>query len=232
MPLPFPFGIVLIELNAGLRKIMRKASLKRTLLDFQMNMGWDIYLLTKIEKAKRIIGSLDEKRSVFEVFVFRICANWEILVEDLLIDCLNKDTSQYSEYTGFQIRRNMSRDECKAIIMGTGYLDFKGISDLKKNAKKILIPNYNPFKRIPHINGMKIDEFFSMRNYLAHYSDAAKRSLRNIYETQYGLHTFRQPGEFLLAKDKTDNISRMDVYIDNFIDTLDHIAKFLDIDIG
>lgn len=59
MPLPFPFGIVLIELNAGLRKIMRKASLKRTLLDFQMNMGWDIYLLTKIEKAKRVIGSLD-----------------------------------------------------------------------------------------------------------------------------------------------------------------------------
>jgi len=194
-------------------------------------MGWDISFLIKIEGAKKVVKSVDEKRNVFEAYVFRICANWEILIEDLLIDCLNKDTSQYKESTGFGIPKHLSRETCKAMILGVTYIDFRSVSDLKRMAKRILVPQFNPFKGIPRSNGEKIDEFFALRNYLAHYSDAARRRLDNIYRNRHGLKSFREPGDFLLAKDKVHGIPRMAVYINNFIDTADIMGKFCNIDI-
>jgi len=60
-------------------------------------MEMDVVFLIKIEEAKRVVKSVEEKRDVFEAYVFKICANWEVLLEDLLIDCLNKDTTRYKE---------------------------------------------------------------------------------------------------------------------------------------
>lgn len=211
---------------------MRKSSFEVTLRDFYRNMSWDIAFLTKIEKAKRVVGLVDEKRDVFEAYVFKICANWEILVEDLLVDCLNKDVTRYKEFTGFKIPRNISRQTCKAIILGTGYFDCKSVSDLKQKAKKMLAPQCNPFGEIPKSNGNTIDEFFALRNYLAHYSDVAKRSLEKIYKNRHSLTSFRVPGEFLLAKDRRKKMPRMGVYINNFIETVDVMAKFLNVDLS
>lgn len=194
-------------------------------------MGGDITFLMKIEGAKMVVKSIDEKRDVFDAYVFRICANWEILVGDLLIDCLNKDTSQYKEFTGFEIPKHLSRETCKAMILGVTYIDFKSVSDLKKMSKRILVPQFNPFKKIPKSNGEKIDEFFTLRNYLAHYSDAAKRSLERMYKNRHGLKSFREPGDFLLARDKTRGMIRMAVYINNFVDTADIMGEFCNVDI-
>lgn len=208
---------------------MRKSSFELTLGNFYRNMEMDVVFLIKIEEAKRVVKSVEEKRDVFEAYVFKICANWEVLLEDLLIDCLNKDTTRYKELTGFKIPKNISRQTCKAIILGTGYFDCKNVSHLKQKAKSILVSQYNSFKEIPRPNGDKIDEFFALRNYLAHYSDAAKRSLEKIYKNAHSLKSFREPGEFLLAKDKRKKIPRMAVYINNFTDTVDIMAKFLDV---
>ena len=83
-------------------------------------MDIDATFLTKIEKTRQVVKSVDEKREVFGAYVFKICVNWEILVEALLIDCLNKDTTRYRGWTGFKISKNITRDTCKAIILGTG----------------------------------------------------------------------------------------------------------------
>lgn len=125
---------------------MKKPSFEATLNLFYGYMWWDITLLMKIEKAKHTVKSRDEKRGIFEAFVFRICANWEILVEDLFIDCFSKDTSMFQRSTGFNIDRHLSRETCRAIILGPHYFDFKSIADLKKQAKQAIIPQYNPFK--------------------------------------------------------------------------------------
>ncbi len=210
---------------------MKKPSVETTLDLFYGYMTWDITLLVKIERAKHIVKSRNEKRGIFEAFVFRICANWEILVEDLFIDCFSKDTSMFQTSTGFNIDKHLNRDTCKAIILGTQYIDFKNIADLKKQAKRVIMPQCNPFKEIPTLNGNKIDEFFVIRNYLAHYSDAARRSLHRMYKKQYGLRRFVMPGTFLLARDKGENLPRMGVYINDFIDTADLMAKFLGIEI-
>lgn len=210
---------------------MKKSSFQKSLDNFYINMGGDITFLMKIEEAKMVVKSIDEKRAVFEAFVFRICANWEILVGDLLIDCLNKDTSQYKEFTGFGISKHLPRETCKAMILGVTYVDFKSVSELKKMAKRILVPQFNPFQKIPRSNGDKIDEFFTLRNYLAHYSDAAERSLDRMYKNRHGLRSFREPGDFLLALDKTRGMIRMAVYIENFLETADIMGEFCNVDI-
>ena len=100
-------------------------------------------------------------------------------------------------------------------------------------AKNILVPQHNPFKEIPpRPNGDRIDGFFALRNYLAHYSDAARRSLQKRYKDRYSLQSFREPGHFLLAKDRKRKIPRMQVYIDNFMDTAGIMVKFLRIDMS
>ncbi len=134
---------------------MRKSSFQVTFETFHLNMIWDSTFLTRIEKARSVVKSADEKRSVFEAYVFSICTNWEILIETLLIDCLNKDTSAYREFTGFEIPKHLWRETCKAIILSTGYVDFRSVSDLKRTAKNILVSHCNPFKAIPRPNEKK-----------------------------------------------------------------------------
>lgn len=210
---------------------MKKSSCVLTLINFYENMSWDIDFLMKIEKSRRVVKARNEKRDVFEAFVFRICANWEILIGDLLIDCFSKDTSMYKNFTGFNIPKNLPLETCKAIVLGTGYMDFKSIGDLKREAKRVLVPKCNPFDKIPSTKGDKIDEFFLIRNYLAHYSDAAKRNLDKLYKNKYNLRKFIEPGQFLLARGKPNELPRMGIYINNFIECADVMGKSLGVNI-
>ena len=204
---------------------MKKSSAQITYDDFYAHISWDWYLLDKIEGARAVVKAVEEKRSVFEAYVFHVCADWEILIQDWLVDLLNKDTSMYKEYTGFDVSKHISKGTCKAIILGTGYFDFKNVGDLKSKARKILVPNCNPFEAITNINARKIDDFYTLRNYLAHYSDYAERQLDKMYRNRYGLRTFRQPGEFLLTIDRKQQLTRMDMFIINFLETADAMAK-------
>lgn len=210
---------------------MKKSSFQISIEYFLYDMIKDNDFLVKIQGAKNIVKSIDEKREVFEAYVFSICANWEILVENLMIDCLNKNTKRYRESTGFGIPKHCSRETCKALVLGTGYLDCKSVADIKRKAKGILIPQYNPFKEIPSKMGNKIDDFFRLRNYLAHYSEIAKRSLRRMYLKKYGLQYFETPGVFLLAEDRKERVPRIELYILNFMDTAEIMAKFLGVDL-
>ena len=53
--------------------------------------------------------------------------------------------------------------------------------------------------------------------------------MEKMYRNSYGLRTFRRPGHFLLARDKRQQIPRIEVYINNFIETADIMAKSLGI---
>ena len=208
---------------------MRKSSFERSLTNFHIDMNRDIDLLMKIEGAKKVVRSIQQKRSIFEAFVLRVCAYWETLVENLLLDCLNQDTSRYAEYTGFRLPKHISRETCKAVLLGIGYTDFKNVGHLKQTSKKTLVDRCNPFVQIPPSNVRKIAEFFIMRNYLAHYSPAARRALFSMYQNVYRMSKFVEPGVFLLAEDRKEGIPRMGVYINNFKSTANAMGKFLGI---
>lgn len=171
--------------------------------------------------------SIEQKREVIEAFVIKICSNWEMFVDKLLIDCLNKDTSNYSNYTGFKLSKHLSKDICRGLVLGIGYTDFKSVGNLKRQAKRTLTDKYNPFKEIPSNKEKIVDEFYSIRNYLTHYSEFSKRSLMNNYKKNYGFRIFREPGDFLIQKDKETKLPRITNYINCFNEMVEIMRVFL-----
>ena len=173
---------------------MKKSSTDKTLDTFEEWMHLYIEFLAKVVRAKQVVKHPFEKREVIEAFVLRIAAVWEILAEELMIDCLNRDSSQLGKHLDLTLDKDLPRPVCRAIVAGLNYFDFKSTGDLKKKAKRILAPSHNPFKAISKGNGQRIDEFFALRNYLAHYSQQSRRSVKRLYTENHGLTRFREPG--------------------------------------
>lgn len=209
---------------------MRKASVSVTLNRFEHWMDFYIDLLNKSIHRDSPFETKLEKCEVIEGFVFKICAQWEVLTEDLMIDCLNKDSSQYAYYMDLRLPKHLPRPQCIAMILGLGYLDFKSVSDIKNKAKNILAKEYNPFNSISKSDSNKIDEFYRIRNYLAHYSNTSHRSLEKLYKNTYKLNTFRQPGDFLLSVDRNTNKPRMQTYINAFMEASACMSRALGIE--
>lgn len=188
---------------------MRIPALRTEFDHFIANMNQHTDLLVKIMKAKGIVLSPDEergisprfllaeKKQIHEAFVLKICATWEILAEDVFVECLLHDTSKYKEQTGITLpRKKLTRDICKGLVSGLGYFSFRDAGDLKGKAKKFLAECCNPFKKIPPDATTKINEFYLIRNYIAHRSSAAEQSLKRMYKRTYKMR-FRPPGNFL-----------------------------------
>ena len=208
---------------------MRKASVKVTFEHYFWWMDWYVEFLSKIYSAKRVIGIRDEKTEIFEAFVFKIHTTWEVFVEALLIDSLNRDTSQYAKYMNRPLPKHLSRNICEIMLLGLGYLDWKGATQLRAKTKNILVPEHNPFQKIPKTSIKKIDQFYTIRNYLAHYSIVAGRSLSKMYKNNFKMKNFSQPGEFLYATDQKTKDTRLGNYIKAFVDAADEMAKFLNV---
>jgi hypothetical protein len=196
---------------------MRKGSTDVSLDNFDMWMAEYIRFLSKVLAARRVVGEPREKRELIEAFVLRIAAVWEILVETLLIDCLNKDSSALAKYTGIPLDKHMKRPVCEAIVSGLHYFDFRNVGSLTHRSKQILARRHNPFLAIPKDAAHRIDEFFIFRNYLSHYSSAARRSVMHVYQRSYGRKRFMEPGAFLYAAQRRGGQIRLGDYVDAFL---------------
>lgn len=156
---------------------------------------------TKIEippqEKREILPKLlpAEKKQIHEAFVLKICATWEILAENVFVECLLRDTSKYEERKGITLPRKLTKDICKGLISGLRYFDCGNMSGLKGKANNFLAEHYNPFKKVPPDVSTKINEFYLIRNYIAHRSDTAKQALKRMYK-KYKMR-FRLPCNFL-----------------------------------
>lgn len=140
--------------------------------------------MEKIVAAQRVINTVGEKRDLAESVLLRVLANWEAFVDEQLVDCINIDTSKLSDFLGVSIPAHLSKNMCEAILFGGGYRDFPSYGALKGFSKKILPEDSNPFIHVHSSRTSAIDEMYKIRNYLAHYSSAARRALMRMY---YGL---------------------------------------------
>jgi len=157
--------------------------------------------MTKIVAAQRVINTVSEKRDIAESVLLRLLANWEAFVDEQLVDCINLDTSKLSHFLGVSVPAHLSKNMCEAILFGGGYRDFSSYGDLKGFSKKILPDTSNPFIHVHSSRTSAIDEMYKIRNYLAHYSGAARRALMRMYEEKYSYSRFIEPGRFLLGND-------------------------------
>lgn len=153
----------------------------------------------KIVAARYVINTVGEKRDLAESVLLRVLANWEAFVDEQLVDCINIDTSRLSDFLGVSIPAHLSKNMCEAILFGGGYRDFPSYGALKGFSKKILPDSSNPFIHVHSSRTSAIDEMYKLRNYLAHYSSAARRGLMRMYEEKYEYERFIEPGRFLLG---------------------------------
>ena len=172
-----------------------------------------------------------ERHHLVEALVVKICTEWEVFTENLLIECLRKDTSKYAESKDMSLPKTLPRDLGELLLTGIGFFGSRSVGGLKGMANDILLDQHNPFKEIKPPHSTKIDEFFAIRNYIAHRSRSSKLKLNKIYlGTTYGLQRFVEPGEFLLTPNGShapDGATRLQAYFDAFFTAVDIIDDFL-----
>jgi hypothetical protein len=151
----------------------------------------------KIVKLKGKLFSDLETYETLEAFVIKFICDWEWFIERHIIHLLIKDTSKLSEYLTLTLPTTISYDEGTAILNGTGYFDFKNCSDIKSIAKRILTTQNNSFISITKEVSKNIDDFYVIRNYVAHKSNKSKKTLFTFYNG-INIHQFVEPGEYLV----------------------------------
>jgi hypothetical protein len=191
---------------------MRKADLAKNHDWFEEQIDWYMTFLRRTIGAQDIIKERHDKVEIIEASILRICAFWESFIIEELIDCLNLDCSKFSAHLRLSLPKDMSKDMCAAVLLGDRYLDFKGVSDMKGFANKVLCDENNPFKLIENPMAKKIDEVYVIRNYLSHLSRNSERRLRQMYQNSYNLRNFVRPGDFLLSY----RARRLYQYIESF----------------
>ena len=191
---------------------MRKADLRQNhkLLDDSIDRYREF--LKRVIKAKSVIRTRQEKRDIAESVLLRLCANWERFLEEHLIDCVNVNPSGLDKFLGVPVPTHPSKALCGALIFSDKYRSFASFDELKGFSRKLLPDDSNPFLAVTRKQIKYINEVYKIRNYLSHYSSKSKRLLQEMYNREYELNSFLQPGHFLLSH----NAGRLWTYFEAF----------------
>ena len=162
------------------------------------------FLFSKVILLEGKLYSKYEVSEIIEAFTIKSICDWEWYIEKMICELLKNDTSKLSENLDLELPNKISTDECIVYLNGLNYFDVKNASNLKSISKKILQEDSNPFLKILNEAKNKIDEFYIIRNYVAHKSKKAKKSLLNLYK-KYEILNFKEPGEFLLLKNNKNS---------------------------
>lgn len=202
---------------------MRKADLIKNHNEFEEDLHWYIDFIYRMIVAERVV-KYDDKIEILESLVIRICAVWEAFIEGEMIDCLNIDCSTCKEELQLELPKHMARDLCEAILVGLGYLNFRSVDDIRRLAKRIFPDSVNPFRLIrTNPTARRINEFYTMRNYLSHYSGKSRRQLHKMHQDSWQLRKFREPGDFLMAYSG----KRLVRYIQAFLDASEQMRVII-----
>ena len=191
---------------------MNKADLRKGHNDLENSLARLARFASRVLEAKRVVGSAEDKRELMEAFLLRACSRWEGFVEEQLVVCVNRHPGRLAEFLEAEIPPHPSKSLCRVLLFGPGYRNAKKCSDLKGFAKKVLPVGNNPFDKITPSDARRIDEAFEVRNFLSHRSQHSRRALLKIYQQNYSLKNFREPGQFLAA----DGGKRLLAFIEAF----------------
>lgn len=164
------------------------------------------FLFAKTLALRGSLFSNYEAAEIVEAFTVKTICDWEWYAEQMIYECLKLDTSQLSVELGLALPSTISIDECAGYLSGLGYFDLKSATNLKAITKKILVKGQNPFENIGTDVRNKIDDFYVLRNFVAHRSKKAKKSLLKMY-TKYDQNDFQEVCDFLLETN-TKNSSK------------------------
>lgn len=161
-------------------------------------------LFAKVLSLRDKLFTNYEASEIIEAFTIKTICDWEWYVEKIICECLKDDTRQLSKHLDLDLPKSITIDECIGYLNGLGYFDLKDVDHLKSIAKNILIDSKNPFKNINTEAKKYINDFYKLRNYVAHRSKKSKKALIKIYQN-YNQKDFIEVGDFLLRKSNSND---------------------------
>lgn len=157
--------------------------------------------------------SVKEKTIIIEGLLLRACAYWERFLEAEVIFLIELDQSKLREYLELPSSQKLNRQLIKAILFSDSYRSFQDIEKSKRFFRSFIANNYNLFDKLTNEQIKKNQMAYKLRNYLAHYSEFAKKKLQQQYKKTYSYSRFMQPGRFLMK----ENGKHFESLIHNFI---------------
>ncbi len=194
---------------------MRKASIQQNHQDFEKKL--DVLDKVAAQIVTRQMGTdLSESDVLADGLALTLAGYWEEVVDEDFVDALNRDTTAYAAHVGIELPKNLSRDICFGLLVGDGYLDFRDTGEIVGRAKKLLVPANNPFDHLTKTVRKSIDQFYFLRNFLAHRSQRAYRAYHAMLETDFRYKRVVRPGVFLRAEGNSLGKSRLQFFLHRF----------------
>ena len=97
--------------------------------------------------------------------------------------------------------------------------------DITGKAKKVLVPANNPFDHLTPAIRKSIDQFYTLRNYLAHRSQRASRAYRGMLEKDFQYRRVVRPGVFLRAEGDSSGKPRLEFFLHRFREASEAIRQ-------
>ncbi len=194
---------------------MRKASIRKNHEVFEQSLTVIDQLAAQVVDGQ--IGTAVDQRDVLaEGIVLVVAGHWEAVVDDDFVDALNRDTTAYARNAGLELPKNLSRDICFGLLVGDRYLDFRNTGEIVGRAKRILVTANNPFDHLTSTVRKSIDQFYILRNYVAHRSERAYRAYRSLLQNDYHYERIVRPGVFLRGEGDSLGMPRVRLFLQRF----------------
>jgi len=151
----------------------RKKSIKKSAQDFAKRAD---ELVTFLGTTTQ--GATDEHASwLHDYAVIRLYREFESLMLDALVGCINNDTTTVSAQKGIKFPKHLSDEVCEYLVTGGGYFDFKGRDGLIKLLKKF-VPDGHFLPAAVKKAGYKtaLEQLSALRNFAAHNSAQSREA--------------------------------------------------------
>ncbi len=186
-------------------------------------------LRTKVQKVDTF--SSHDIELIEEAFLIKHVAEWETFIQNIFAYCIAIDTTALGDHLDLDLSKTIRFDNAYAILNGLNFFTISSTDELKGMAKKIITEKNNPFPKFDKKFLNRIDEVYTLRNYIAHKSTRSKKRLAKMYKDKYQISSFITPGNFLRqieSDEKFGDCLRSDLYYGAFMTIAVDIWKHLD----
>ena len=167
--------------------------------DIEQIIKYGLEIINRISKKAKLF-TIHEKGIIIEGLLLRACARWESFLEIEVVSLVNMDKSKLLDELDLPANSAVNQRVIKAILFSTSYRDFHDLQKSKGFFRRFIGDEYNLFDKISNEQINKIHMVYRLRNYLAHYSEFAKKKLGQEYKQTYEYSVFMTPGRFLMRK--------------------------------
>ena len=140
----------------------------------------------------------DERAIIIEGLFLRACAVWEKFLETEVVLLAYMDTTRLLDEFQLPMQTGLSQKVIKSMIFSNLFRDFNDIERSKGLFRAFIVDDYNLFESLTTDQLKKIGIVYKLRNYIAHYSEFAKKKLLQEYAKTYKISKFKEPGSFLI----------------------------------